>query len=256
MEISPEYYKYYDFLYGERDVDFPMWHHFAKREEMPILEVGCGTGRVLLSFARAGYTVVGIETSDYAIQQAKSKIKATSASIFQADMSDFDLQTKNFRLVLAAHNTFLYCLSMEAQLSALQCINKHMQENALLVIDIFTPPLGPPSQEGNFNLGREFTNRDGNLIQWYLSYTVDFPEQVIHCSQILDNIDQEGVVRRTTIRFSNRIIYPREMELLLKISGFKIESVYGDYDFSAFNKNSPKMIYTARKISTFDKPGF
>ena len=72
-----------------------------------------------------------------------------------------------------------------------------------------------------------------------------------HLVYILDEINKEGVVRRRQIPFSLRFVYRYEMELLLRASGFTVETVYGSYELESFHRSSPRMIFVARKVADF-----
>lgn len=57
--------KYYDGAYAAMKdlIDVPFYVDLAKRIGGPVLEIGCGTGRVLLPIARAGITIHGVDRS-------------------------------------------------------------------------------------------------------------------------------------------------------------------------------------------------
>lgn len=248
-KISPEYYQYYDMLYQDRAIDFVMWEKFAKEANGHILDVGCGTGRLLHFLADQGFSITGIDISLDAVQQALAKGKSKKVSIFNADMRNFDLQRKSFGLAFMVHNTLLYCLSMEDQLGCLQSIHKHLSPDGRLIIDIFMPSYNSTDlgAQGKFHFGKEFIDDEGYIVQWFFSYSASFNDQKMDCTQILDKIDRAGIVHRSTIRFQQRFVYRCEMELLLKVAGFGLETIYGDYKFSSLHDQSERMIFVAKK---------
>jgi SAM-dependent methyltransferase len=135
--------KYYDLLYGALDEDWPMWQTLTETTAGPILEVGCGTGRLLVPLAEAGHTLTGLDLSLVALDASRAKIKATGltrrVTLHQADMRNFDLPQKNFALAFIPLNTFLHNHTAEDQLSTLRAIQRHLQPAGRLIIDIFYP---------------------------------------------------------------------------------------------------------------------
>jgi SAM-dependent methyltransferase len=245
--------KYYDFLHGELEEDLTMWQVLTQDTTAPILEVGCGTARLLLHLAQTGHTLTGIDLSEVALSAAQAKLEAAHltgrVAIHQADMRNFDLPYKNFALALVPLNTFMHCHTIEEQLATLQAIHNHLQPNGQLIIDLFHPdPLMLAEVDARLYFEAETLDElTGHVIQWYWRHDIDLAHQMRHLIYILDEIEAEGLVRRVTIPFSLRFVYRFEMELLLKMAGFNLETVYGSYELEPFDRDSPRMIFVALK---------
>lgn len=245
--------QYYDLLYANLDEDWSLWQTLLETVDGPILEVGCGTGRLLLPLAQAGHTLTGLDLSQVALDAARSKLKAAGltkkVSLRCADMRDFDLPQKNFALVFIPLNTFMHCHTIEDQLATLTTIQRHLRPGGQLIIDLFYPdPTLLAEADGRLyfedNIVDELTSR---TVQWYWRHDLDLAQQMRHLTYILDEIDDEGLVRRVQIPISLRYFYRYEMELLLRASGFSVETIYGSYDLEPFQSHSSKMILVARK---------
>jgi SAM-dependent methyltransferase len=106
--------EYYDLLYGSLDDDESMWQTLTEEVDGPILEVGCGTGRLLLPLAQAGHTLTGLDLSKMALDAAQAKIRAAGltkrVSVRLADMRNFELPQRNFALALIPLNTFMHAI--------------------------------------------------------------------------------------------------------------------------------------------------
>jgi SAM-dependent methyltransferase len=245
--------KYYDLLFGSFDEDWLMWQTLTESVEGPILEVGCGTGRLLLPLAQAGHKLSGIDLSPLALEAAQAKIKATGltkkVSLQLADMRHFELAQKNFALAFIPLNTFMHCHTLEDQLSTLQAIHRHLQPDGKLIIDLFYPdPTLLAEADGRLYFEADMVDElTGRTVQWYWRHEIDLANQMRHLTYILDEIDAEGLVRRAQIPFSLRFIYRYELELLLRASGFTVDTIYGSYELEPFTSHSPKMIVVARK---------
>jgi SAM-dependent methyltransferase len=245
--------QYYDLLHGDLEEDLPLWEALAQTAAGPILEVGCGTGRLLLPLAQAGYTLTGLDLSPVALATAQTKLAAAGltgqVTLVQADMREFDLPQKDFSLALMPLNTFMHCQSMAEQLATLQAIHRHLQPGGQLVIDLFYPdPVMLAEVDGRLYFEAEsVTESTGERVQWYWRHDIDLAGQLRHLTYILDEIDPEGQVRRITLPFSLRFVYRFELELLLKMSGYTVETIFGSYEMEPFDSNSPRMIFVAAK---------
>jgi SAM-dependent methyltransferase len=245
--------RYYDLLYGNLDEDWSMWQTLTEAAGGPLLEVGCGTGRLLLPLAAAGHTLTGLDLSPVALEAARAKIKAAGLTrqitLQPADMRDFDLPHKNFALAFIPLNTFLHCQTTDEQLSTLRAIHRHLRPAGQLIIDVFYPdPTLLAEADGRLYFeGEVIDELTGRTVQWYWRHDIDLAQQKRHLTYILDEIDEAGLVRRAQIPFSLRFVFRYELELLLRATGFGTETIYGSYELEPFHSHSQKMIFVARK---------
>ncbi len=245
--------KYYDFIHGRLEEDWPMWQVLTQDIGGPILEIGCGTGRLLVPLAQAGHRLTGIDLSETALSLAQAKVEATGlaerVTLRQTDMRHFDLPRKEFALALLALNTFMHCHTTADQLATLQAIHNHLRPEGHLIIDLFYPdPVMLAEVDGRLYFEAETIDQaTGHTRQWYWQHEIDLARQMRHLTYILDEIDGAGLVHRVTLPFSLRFVYRFEMELLLKMAGFEPETIYGSYQLEPFESDSPRMILVARK---------
>ncbi len=110
--IEKDFTRFYDWSYGDREEDIPFYVSLARECGSPVLEVACGTGRVLIPLAREGFEVVGLDFSEHMLAIAREKLEKESpevrsrVSLVQADMREFDLgkargQTATIRPVVS-----------------------------------------------------------------------------------------------------------------------------------------------------------
>jgi SAM-dependent methyltransferase len=74
--------KYYDLVHAELKDDIPLVLTLAGQGKGPILELGCGTGRLLLPLARAGYEVIGLDNSPAMLAKAKARLSGRGMNHF------------------------------------------------------------------------------------------------------------------------------------------------------------------------------
>jgi SAM-dependent methyltransferase len=245
------YARFYDLDLGSLDDDLFMIRQFARRSGSPILELGCGTGRVLLPLARDGHRVVGVDVSPAMLAIARNKAEAEGlagqVSLLQQDMRNLDLD-RHFNLIFSAINSFSHLLSTRDQLAALARVREHLAPGGLLLLDLFNPDLARLLDlRGRMTLDKILHDPDGQRLLKFRAETVDLAHQVIHVTYVIDRIDGQGRVERTVFPFDMRYLFRYELELLLLHAGFEVEAIYGSYDLDQFDEGSPLMIAVARQ---------
>jgi len=245
--------KYYDLIYKERVDDAQLWFDLSEDFPGEILEIGCGTGRVSLPLLQAGKQLSGVDISELALSIVQEKVKeanvAGSAKFYQADMRALNLSQKNFAFAFIPINTFMHNLNTADQQNTLKAIATHLKIGGALAVDLYHPyPQALLEADGRMQFSGQFeADRNGNIVQWFVSRQLELDEQIQRVTFMLDEIDNESIVRRKHFTFPMRYLHRFEMELLLSNAGFEIFEILGDYDGSEFYAESPRMIFIARK---------
>ena len=246
------YARFYDPDLGDLDADLDFYEQFAARCGSPILELGCGTGRVLLPLASQGYCITGIDASAEMLERARAKVAAEElgerVTLVEQEMAKLELEQR-FTMAFAALNSFAHLHTTEEQLSALSRIRRHLNPGGLLILDMFNPDMGRLlDARGQVALAKTMTTTDtGHRLMRFYSEEVDLGRQLIHTTYIVDEIDAEGNVQRTPFPFTLRYLFRYELELLLRHAGFEVEAIYGSYDLDEFSGDSEKLIAVARR---------
>ena len=143
----------YDAVYADVD-DASLWSALAAVADGPVLELGCGTGRVLLPLARDGYEITGLDLSPEMLAFCREKLEGESAetrdrvSLLAADMASFDLG-RDFGAIFCAFNSFHHLRTVEQQLACLERCRAHLAPGGLLVLDLFNPDPAPTDAPGD-----------------------------------------------------------------------------------------------------------
>ncbi len=250
----------YDLTYADFVDDLPMYQGFAERCGPPLLEVGCGTGRLILPLAQAGFSITGIDLSSAMLAIAQRKVEqagvADRVSLRRADARHLDL-AESFGLAIIASNSFGLFTERADQLQVLDSVRRHLRPGGILVIDMFNPDLALLSAESG-QLYHDFTRVDpdtGRTVIKLDSRRVDLARQIIDVTFIYDEMGRDGTVRRTLFPFPTRFFFLGEMELLLDKGGFEVEAVYGSYDYmEEYGSDSDRIIVVATPTS-LRRPG-
>jgi SAM-dependent methyltransferase len=239
-----------DVDWGGFTEDLPFYEELARRCDGPLLELGCGTGRVARRLARAGHEVWGIDTSEDALALARCRAGETDRLHLQrADMRDFDLG-RRFELIFAGFGAFHHLLTPPDQLACLRCVERHLTPGGVFVCDL-RPALDVDWDEGEsapllHDWTRELPAR-GLSVTKLRSVVVDRAAQVHHETHIYDLAAQDGSLRRVTTAVDLRFTTRYEMEGLLREAGLELDQLYGDFDLAPYQGGSPYMITVARK---------
>ncbi|UCC85572.1 MAG: class I SAM-dependent methyltransferase [Anaerolineales bacterium] len=242
---------FYERFYGERHDDLQMYRDFALAADGSILELGCGTGRVLIPLALDGHNVTGLELSADMLARAQAKVDAAQlgdrVTLIQGDMRDFEIPSR-FGLAFIPINTFMHCYDTQEQLACLRRIHGHLQPGGQLVVDVYHPdPQALLESDGRLvSQGTMLHPETGNTVHRFYTRRLDLATQTQHITFIVDEIDSTGRVQRALFPLRMRFVYRYEMALLLRVAGFSLEAVYGSYDLEPFDSSSDKMIFVAR----------
>jgi len=246
------YAPFYDLDYAGEVDDLRLVSQFAARCGSPILELACGTGRVLLSLAQEGYRLTGADNSAAMLDRASQKIAAAGlegqVTLVAQDMRDLHL-AERFNLAFAVSNSFLALLTPDDQVAALQGIHRHLNPGGLLLLDLFNPdPARLLESDGSLVLEKVMVAPEtGHRLLKLRSQRVDLARQLIEVTVLIDEVDDRGHVRRTIFPFSLRYLFRPELELLLHQAGLEVEAIYGSYDLEEFTGESERLIAVARR---------
>ena len=242
--------RFYDADHGQITEDIPFYLTFAAEQDGPVLDLGTGTARLALALAGAGYSVTGIDSSPRMLDIGRRKVAAAGLAgriaLVEGDFTDFDL-SQRFALACCGFNGFLHLIDETDQLRALRCWRRHLQPGGLLLLDVENPGLGRlAAADGSLELARQWTDADtGHAIAMLFASQVSFADQVHEVTMFYDEVTSDGVLRRTTARIPTRILFRRELALLLGLAGYAKVEFYGDYDLSPWEPESPRLLAAA-----------
>ena len=243
---------YYDLDYQDFTADLALYRNFAQRAGSSVLEIGCGTGRVLIPLAQANCKVTGVDISTTMLTIARAKAARMNVlrdvSLICADARRVAID-RSFDMAFAATNTFMLFTELPDQLAVLGTLHRMLRPGGLVIFDLFNPHPGQLG-EANGALIHEYTKhleeRVLTISKFQIS-KVDVALQRLDTSYVYDEVDEGGHVHRTTLSFTMHYFWPRELQLLFERSGFSIEQVFGSYDLDEYSSESERMIVVATR---------
>ena len=233
---------------ARRDVGFYVAE--AKAAGGQVLELGCGTGRILLPIARAGCTIAGVDSSSQMLARCKEKLAAEAATVQarvtlqQRDIRDFALGAK-YALIIAPFRVVQQLARIDDQLRFLAAVAHHLAPTGRFVFDVFNPRFDAlTSADG---VEREDTPElrlaDGRTLRRGARVTrVWWVDQVTE-TELIYYVGGKRYVQA----FDMRWYLAAELQHLLARAGFTVRAMYGDFARSALVDASPDIVTIAER---------
>lgn len=247
--------EWYDVFYstaGLDDVEF--YVDLAVLSGGPVLEIGCGTGRVTLPVAAAGVDIVGVDFSPAMLVKAEKRVATTSDLGGSYEFVHGDMRTlaldRLFPLVVIPARTLYLALTPEEQVETLRRAASHMAPGGILAFNLFTPDpdLLADTSEDPFAMGETINPATGNRCLLSAINRPDPVAQTIHSTQTVEELDEAGGVLQTVdLDVNLRYLYPSEVHIMLEKVGLVADQVFGDFNGGPLDEDSEEMVWVVRQ---------
>ena len=244
-EIMARYYdRAYAGLRDESDTNF--YRALAREAAGPVLELGVGTGRVLLPIAADGIPCTGLDLSQPMLNALRRKPHPPTLRLVHAPMHAFELGSERFALIYSAFRAFQHLCHVEDQLACLDCVRRHLAPGGTFAFDVFFPSLArlaerdaPPAEDVRFLDGDDVIVR----------LTEAHPQverQILDVRMRYERWRGGMAVRTESVVFELRYFFRYELEHLLARAGFGAVSIYGDFSRAPLGPASLHQVVVAR----------
>lgn len=250
--------EHYDTVYqwAERQ-DVQFFVDEAKQAPGLTLEVGCGTGRVLIPTAAAGQVITGLDLSPQMLALCRDKLSRQPEEVqarvrlVEGDMTNFDTG-QTYSLVTIPFRPFQHLVTVAEQKAALECIKRHLVPGGRPILDVlhpYPPRLVPhPDYAGEIEEFPESDLPDGRRLRRTSRVAAYHREQQYNDLELIYYVThRDGRRERLVQAFPMRHFFRYEVEHLLELCGFSVVDIFGNYDRSPFSSDSPEMIFIAEK---------
>jgi SAM-dependent methyltransferase len=239
----------YDWEHDPYLVDVDVHLGFARRFGGPVLELACGTGRLLAPLARAGFAVTGVDSSAPMLERARTRLskQGLEAALVQQRLESLALEGQ-FRTIVVGLDSFGLLVNREDQLGALRAARAHASHDGRLILDLANGNLrgsGEPAEE----LLHDLTMPDPETGRPITKFVLRRPrpsEQLDELMFFYDEQDARGFLRRSMVELKLRWFTRFELELLLQTAGWQPDEIYGNYALDEFGPDSDRLVVVAR----------
>jgi len=239
-------------LYEARQ-DAAFYLEEARRSPGEVLEIGCGTGRVLLPIARAGVRITGLDASRQMLERLRQRLAAEPAevrgrvTVVEADATAFDLG-RTFPLITAPFRVFQHMVTVDSQMALLKAVAKHLAPGGRFIFDLFNPRYDLLAMDRSriaIDTPR-ITLPDGRTLERGARIAkVRWLDQVSEVEMVWYLSDGAGTpVREYVQPFEMRWFTRSEIEHLVARMGFRVEAVFGDLTRGPLVDGAPEQVYT------------
>ena len=255
----------YDLEHEGDDLDVRFYRSLVQRYRPPrVLELGCGSGRVTLPLAQLApdipTEIVGIDLNEQMLGQARAKAAGLDPGASRRlTLEKGDLTTwaspSPFDLVIVPCSTLCHVLSLDDQLSTWRQAWRNLSPGGRFVVDVSMPDLAayadslqqPPRALVQMDIDAEAPDDGSRLIRYRaVRYLPHLQRARIHF--LYDAFGASSAADRFVSDFESHAYFPRELELLFRVTGFQVEDTWGDYRFHPLRATSRQMIMVGRKV--------
>jgi len=251
--------RYYDGSYRAKKLaDLPFYLGLAREHGGPVLELGCGTGRVTLPIAREGIEVTGVDLSEPMLGVLLDKLAASEpeevrhrVTVRPGDMRTLRMEPK-FRLVLIPFRAMQHMHAVEDQIAALSSARDLLAPGGLLAFDVFFPKfdrilagIGQEMEEMAWE-----TTELGNVLtirRSFIKDAADLLSLTFSGRFIFRTFNGEVLVREESESLRMTCYTYSQLQLLFRLTGLESAAEYGTFDKRPLASDSPEMIFVLRK---------
>jgi len=234
-------------LYAARQ-DVAFYLAEAKSAGGRVLEVGCGTGRILLPIARAGCAITGLDSSRQMLDRCRAKLAAEPAEVqgrvrlVLNEMGSFKLG-ESYPLIIAPFRVVQHLTTVDDQLQFLATVAPHLAPGGRFIFDVFNPRFD--KLVGADGVEREDTPEqrlpDGRTLRrTYRIVRVRWLDQVSE-AELIYYVGGQRYVQA----FEMRWYLAAELRHLLARAGFRAREIYGDFGRGPLVDGCPELVVVA-----------
>ncbi|MGB9244941.1 MAG: class I SAM-dependent methyltransferase [Candidatus Acidiferrales bacterium] len=234
--------------------DVPFYVDLARKSGGPVLEIACGTGRVLLPIAREGIEIEGVDNSESMLTILRRNLAREPremrerVTIREGDMRDFRLATK-FPLVIIPFRPLQHMYTVQDQVAALTTAAFHMAEGGSLAFDVFFPNFeGIPANIGKEILDLEWTVDSGRMVRRYFrKKSYDKVQQTFGGEFVFRTYEGDNLILEETGPLKMSYYTYQQLRALFVLTGLEVIEEYGSFSKTPLDNEAQQMIFVVQK---------
>jgi SAM-dependent methyltransferase len=250
--------KYYDGAYAVKTdlVDLPFYVDLARRFGGPVLEIGCGTGRVLLPIARQGIEIHGVDNSLPMLSVLKTHLKQEpqdvrgNVQLHRGDMRQFRLK-KKYPLVIMPFRPLQHMRTVDDQTRALASAAFHLKKDGIFAFDVFFPKFEKiPGGIGEETLElewRDSTDASTVIRRYFRKDSVDKINQVFTATFFFRTYQGDRLVKEETEPLTMSYYTYPQLRALFVLAGLEPYQEYGSFARTPLDNSAEQMVFLLKR---------
>jgi len=241
QDLGADAAKYYDLFCNAHSADVAFYRRLLPEANSSVLELGCGTGRVLVPLAQTGAHMHGLDHSPAMLAICRQKLAVTGidesrARVERRDICEFSLK-RHFDLIIAPFRV-MQNLESDSQVEGmLECIREHLSPGGTCVLNVFKPKYEPEEmrrcwiRQGEVTVA-ELQSPDNRGVRYVYSERwprMDAERLILYPEIIYRYYENEQLINESVLQVSMRCWYPSQFEELVTGHGFLIVNRWGGY---------------------------
>jgi SAM-dependent methyltransferase len=236
---------YYRATYERRAADVGYYLELAGAGTGPVLEYGCGNGRITIPIALTGREIVGVDRSKPMLADLRARLRQTPglrATVRYGDMRRLRLR-RRFPLVLCTFNTFLHLYTRDDVERFCARVREHLAPRGRFVFDVSMPEATELARDPK-RLYRVPPFRHagtGEVVRYGERFDYDPLRQVLFVGM---EFEPRGRPRSGWMTpLAHRQFYPQELEALLHYNGLEVVEVHEDFERKAATREASELVF-------------
>jgi SAM-dependent methyltransferase len=252
--LEYDYARFYDWMCQGRVEDLPFYLGLARRRGPRLLELACGTGRLTLPLARAGFAITGLDLSPEMLRIARGKLEREPREVqarvrlVQGDMSDFALG-EPADLAFLPYSSLFHLHTRAQRAGCLSCVHRHLIPGGAAVIDVTPAEMMANQTVGEAREHLSGVNPETGKMTRELGRKLSLDKRTQRVTVEHTYLEEEAEAEPHRFAFVDSYTWVREDEMrdLLAAAGFPKVAVFGGYDFGLLESDSQRMIFVAER---------
>jgi len=227
----------YDWEYRRRRDDVRFYQTLAGERGGPVLDLGCGTGRLMLPLLRDGHVVVGVDRAGPMLTRAAARVARLRADLrrrallVRGDLRALPFTKRRFLFAVAAFHTIQHCESDAELLQFFRGAGGALVPGGWLAFDTFAPTRRFLERRGPSAPTRFRDPKSGRATVYSESHVLDGDVLAMTFRyQPVATGGKRARPRARTVSLRHRLLQPREIEALLARAGLKLIASWGSFD--------------------------
>lgn len=241
---------YYDRAYARRRDDVRFYADLAEARGGPVLELGCGTGRVTRAIAERGVAIVGVDRMEPMLARARERLDKPRRIRERVELRRGDLRRvrlgRRFPLVIAPFNVFMHLYGRRDIEGALRTVRAHLRRGGRFVFDVRVPDPRELARKPDkvYRVGQVTLPATGRRYHYRERFDYDPITQVQTVEMAFVGVDDPTDFHLMPL--THRQFFPRELEALLHYNGFEVLETYGDFQGEALDETHDAQVLVCR----------
>ena len=245
----------YDWEYRRRRDDVRFYQTLAAERGGPVLDVGCGTGRLMLPLLRDGHTVVGVDRSAPMLARADARLGRLGAQarrralLVRGDMTALPVGQRRFAFAVAAFHTVQHCETDGELVRFFRGAAAALIPGGWLAFDTFAPTRRFVARRGPSGETRFRDPRTGRPTIYSESHRLDGRVLAMTFHYRPEPTGRRRAPRARSVELRHRLLQPREIEALLAKAGLDLVASWGGFDgrpLDPDDESGEQHVYLAR----------